>query len=812
MANSLSTNLNAEALLRLRLYRLQAVFAFKGTYMSAPAGYTTVSASNLKDATGTNVSNATICFQPVLSDGTPTSFRSGGTEGQTISTPVTATVVNGAFTCVLADCTLTTPANVAFATTVIDNLTGKSLLGSGYLIQPSGSTWSFDSYVPNLAPQVSVIVGGEGPAGPPLTPKGSFSGTATYAKGDVVSINGGSYISLVDSNTGNPPATSTSQWQILALKGDAGTDGVDGTVWERRVLRTVKVEGLQLRDDYEIFSDVGAGNVERIQIQYASSPGVGASSETTLLSLIVDGVKYTMALGIFMLTYGYEDGDPSNDCFATDNLGFNKGTGYTFFRRIFIPYKYSCRIALTYVAANIPAAYNAATTYASGSRAQYNGKTWVSQSGDAAGHTPGVTGSWYQEYAQLFSQVEYRHGAVPAGLYPSTRSTFRCFSTTALRDSSLPMLSTLDVVDSLTGAGELDSFFLAMKAPTSDGASHLEGNPTITADGVSNAFGGTEDFFGGGWYAWAKQRASDWGIARNGLSADGASAYWGCYRFWDGRMRYPFSSSLSISWPVGQGGESGSGWSIQAQGHVVAYTQAAYPAANPSAFPLCLDYTAANLPGLSDGDRVTSWADTAGAGGAALASTTSFGYPVYHATGLNGHPTVYVNKGAGYGIYNLTAPIPHPHSDGFERTWLFVLKNYLGSADFGSNICSTAGFAFGRPLIVSDTDTYLTDFPNARLTGVGQGVPVAFAMTTSNSREKRFAMISNGTTFASDALFGGADSTFGAYANGMSIGTDTNFGTATADIACIRCYEGAADPETCKALLNAAMTEFGLIS
>lgn len=200
--------------------------------MSAPTGYTTVSASNLKDASGSLVTNATIWFQPVLSDGTPTSFRSGGTEGQTVCTPVTTTVVNGAFSCVLADTSLTTPANVAYATTLADNLTGKSLLGAGYLIQPSGSTWSFDTYVPNLAPQVSVIVGGEGPEGPPLTPKGAYSGTATYAKGDVVSLSGGSYISLVDSNTGNAPATSTSQWQVLALKGDPGTDGVDGTVWD----------------------------------------------------------------------------------------------------------------------------------------------------------------------------------------------------------------------------------------------------------------------------------------------------------------------------------------------------------------------------------------------------------------------------------------------------------------------------------------------------------------------------------------------------------------------------------------------------
>lgn len=777
--------------------------------MSAPTGYTTVSASNLKDATGTAISNATIWFQPADNKGNPISFRSGGANGPTTDTAVSTSVVDGAFTIVLADTTLTAPQNVGYSVTVTDNVTGKSLLGRGYeCIQPSGPTWSLDTFVPNLTAQLTVIVGGQGPAGPPLTPKGIYSGTVTYAKGDVITLSGASYISLVDANTGNAPATSVSDWMLLSAKGANGVDGANGTVWDSRVLRTTKVEGIQLRDDQELFSDVGAGNVERIQIQYFSSPGAGASSETTLISLSVDGVKYTLPLGIFMLTYGYEDGDPTNDCFHTETLGFNKGTGYTFIRRIFIPYKYSCRIAMTYVAANIPAAYNAATAYAAGARVQYGGKTWVSGFGDT-GHTPGVAGSWAQEYGGLFSQVEYRHGAIPAGLYPTTRNTFRCFSTTPLRSSSVPMLSTLSVLDGLAGPGELDSFFLAMKAPTANGASHLEGNPTITADGVVNAFGGTEDFFGGGWYAWPKQRTSNWGIARNGQSSDTVSTYWGCYRFWDGRLRYPFSSSMSISWPVGQSGESGSGWNIQAEGHVVAYTQAPYPAAHTSDFPLCLDYSAANLTGLANGDHVTSWADAAGAGGSTLAATTSYGYPIYHSAGLNGRPTVYCDKGAGTGIMNASAVIPHPHSDGFERTWIVVFKHAIDSF---SNLfyAGATGGPLGRFAVFSDgTQTYMVDFPNARL-AVPTGTPVAVAVTTSNSREKRFAMISDGSSFASDSLFGGGDSAFGAYQNGLNVGTDGVFGEATAEIACIRCYEGAADPETCKALLQAVNSEFGL--
>jgi len=195
--------------------------------MSAPTGYTTVSASNLKDATGAKITNATILFQPVDNNGRPISFRSGGSAGQTIVSPVSAAVMDGAFSVVLADTTLTTPTNIGYAVTVIDNVTGESRLGRGYeCIQPSTSTWSFDNYVPNLAAQVSVIVGGQGPAGPPLTPKGVYNGATSYSMGDVVVKDGSSYISLINESAGNDPASSSTAWMLLAAKGSLDTAGV----------------------------------------------------------------------------------------------------------------------------------------------------------------------------------------------------------------------------------------------------------------------------------------------------------------------------------------------------------------------------------------------------------------------------------------------------------------------------------------------------------------------------------------------------------------------------------------------------------
>ncbi|MFC6644136.1 SGNH/GDSL hydrolase family protein [Granulicella cerasi] len=120
-------------------------------------GFTTVSGAHLQDASGTLVTNSTIKFQPVDNNGRPLSFRAGGDGGQVIAMATTATVTNGTFTTTLADTTLTTPVNVGYRVTVVDNVTGDLLLSHGYeCVQPSGVTWDFDSYAPNLAAQNTV--------------------------------------------------------------------------------------------------------------------------------------------------------------------------------------------------------------------------------------------------------------------------------------------------------------------------------------------------------------------------------------------------------------------------------------------------------------------------------------------------------------------------------------------------------------------------------------------------------------------------------------------------------------------------------
>lgn len=71
-----------------------------------------------------------------------------------------------------------------------------------------------------------------GPQGPPVANyTGNYSSTMNYALHDAVSYNGSTYISLVNSNAGNTPSLSLSQWALLAaqgIQGPAGPQGLQG--------------------------------------------------------------------------------------------------------------------------------------------------------------------------------------------------------------------------------------------------------------------------------------------------------------------------------------------------------------------------------------------------------------------------------------------------------------------------------------------------------------------------------------------------------------------------------------------------------
>jgi hypothetical protein len=165
-----------------------AVLAFACS-LGAQSGFVTVSASHVSDATGGLLASGTISFAPVDNNGKPISFKVGGTNGgQVISQPVTTAVTAGVYSISLADTALTSPVNVCFSVTIVDNVTGYNLLGPGYTcVQPASSgppatgsqAWcttagvcNWDQYIPNLSAQIVTQPGPTGPTGP-VGPTGS---------------------------------------------------------------------------------------------------------------------------------------------------------------------------------------------------------------------------------------------------------------------------------------------------------------------------------------------------------------------------------------------------------------------------------------------------------------------------------------------------------------------------------------------------------------------------------------------------------------------------------------------------------------
>lgn len=176
---------------------------------SAVAQFTTVSASSV-GGTGHLVASGMIFWQPV------TGFRIGSSSGQALGTPYSAAVTTGAFSLSVPDASLSSPTYPCYSVTVIDNLTGNVLLGAGLAadgihvntggaygcVQPSGSTWSFDSYVP-AAPAGTMEVSGPPGATGVINWRGAWAATTAYAKNDGYVESSSGYIVIAAYTSGS---------------------------------------------------------------------------------------------------------------------------------------------------------------------------------------------------------------------------------------------------------------------------------------------------------------------------------------------------------------------------------------------------------------------------------------------------------------------------------------------------------------------------------------------------------------------------------------------------------------------------------
>ncbi len=70
--------------------------------------------------------------------------------------------------------------------------------------------------------------GASGPAGLGFAALGAWSALTSYSINDVVSINGSSYVSIVNNNLNNSPASSPGSWTLIASSGSTGGSGGSG--------------------------------------------------------------------------------------------------------------------------------------------------------------------------------------------------------------------------------------------------------------------------------------------------------------------------------------------------------------------------------------------------------------------------------------------------------------------------------------------------------------------------------------------------------------------------------------------------------
>jgi hypothetical protein len=123
---------------------------------AAPAGYTTIMATNVVDVGGNPLASGTATFQVMDGGGHPMSVQLGG-YGQVHTEKVSVPVINGAFTAQVVDVSQTSPSFPCVSMTIVDNSTGSSVLSYNCL-QPTGATYDVDMFSTSTTP-ISPLAG-----------------------------------------------------------------------------------------------------------------------------------------------------------------------------------------------------------------------------------------------------------------------------------------------------------------------------------------------------------------------------------------------------------------------------------------------------------------------------------------------------------------------------------------------------------------------------------------------------------------------------------------------------------------------------
>jgi hypothetical protein len=140
------------------------------TLTVALVGFTAFVANNIQDASGLPLAAGSLLVQPTDNNNLPITASSGGAGGQMVVAAATFPVAAGSIGAgnVVADTALTLPANISFRITVLDPQSRVLAVYKG--VQPTGATFNFDTYTPNVPAQAPYTVGLQGAAGSPGSP------------------------------------------------------------------------------------------------------------------------------------------------------------------------------------------------------------------------------------------------------------------------------------------------------------------------------------------------------------------------------------------------------------------------------------------------------------------------------------------------------------------------------------------------------------------------------------------------------------------------------------------------------------------
>jgi hypothetical protein len=132
----------------------------------------TIVATTIVGSDNTPLATGKITWQPCDLNGNPLNVNLGATHGIMLPRPAVCFISAGAITtntagnaCAVVDTSVTNTANFCYRVTIQDTVSGWTAPIMP-CVQPSGSTWSLDTYVPPSSPTALVVAGPAGATGP----------------------------------------------------------------------------------------------------------------------------------------------------------------------------------------------------------------------------------------------------------------------------------------------------------------------------------------------------------------------------------------------------------------------------------------------------------------------------------------------------------------------------------------------------------------------------------------------------------------------------------------------------------------------